>query len=584
MLIISDFSLNDSDIETQIQCPDEAEDPNKKKDDDTMWISLGGFRRIHLLQTVHSHSTDNSNGNEQNAKCSGGSHQHANNDGDESADIITLCYPSTEINHYLNRQQLEWEDSGHGFQIRMRLRYKIAYRVAHLSEQIDSVISRFSDTVTIEVEDNDIPMKWMNALDGLVPTQCVPVNQQSIIPKLGMHSTFAMRWINQLEEQKVSDLNPEFDDNANAMPYCVSLCSDRSVVIDSLSNTDKSREYLQCTDSHKSDDGQSLKRSLYPNDWLFYPSMTIGTASNLFVESLHSDSEPLDDDDDISMLFVYDGFNNNEETVSCGYAANLNTSNTSNGSKWYKLPSVSRGRSRTSLVYAPRCRRLLLLGGYRYESKCGAKYLDSVETLDLNMNSDSESADSATWKMSKAKMRTKRCEHSVGLISNKTDKFLICGGSNDMFLRSSSILTVSSEDGMDLKLSFRRGAMMKEAVIKGTVCYDDRKDAAYLIGGNNGFGSTRNAQCFNAEKNRWKMLKGTLFEHDDYPCVWMERESNSKYYGMIGVIGHSQQLSCVEYYDSRSDQWFADCQYPWWEQDAKGKEFHHLSRLTLWNR
>eukprot|EP01084_Bolivina_argentea_P017465 32618_1 len=185
-------------------------------------------------------------------------------------------------------------------------------------------------------------------------------------------------------------------------------------------------------------------------------------------------------------------------------------------------------------------------------------------------------------------MRANRCEHSIGLINNKNnnnnnDMILICGGSNDMFLRSSSILSVSNNNN-NVIFEYKRCGLMKESCIKGSLCHDiinNNGDNMYIIGGNNGFGSTRNAQCFNLEKNKWNMMNGTLNEHDDYPCVWIEKNTNSLYYGMIGVIGHSQQLSSVEYYDIRSNKWISHCQFPYFTQ---GDDKIQLSRMTVWEK
>ena len=146
-----------------------------------------------------------------------------------------------------------------------------------------------------------------------------------------------------------------------------------------------------------------------------------------------------------------------------------------------------------------------------------------------------------------------------------------------MFLRSSSILSVSYSNNVSFE--YKRCGLMRESCIKGSLCHsssaDSDSDNAYLIGGNNGFGSTRNAQCFNLEKNKWTLIKSTLFEHDDYPCLWTELSNDSMYYGMIGCMGHSQQLGCVEYYDRKSDTWIAHCQFP----DFSAENKMHISRM-----
>eukprot|EP01083_Nonionella_stella_P300578 1026964_1 len=490
-------------IETQIQCKDDKHG--------SLNVSLGGFRRIELLQKCHSHSH-----NENHAQC------------ESQDDPITLCYPATEINQYLMPHHLEWLhlEKTKNFLIRMRLRYKIAYRVAHLSQQIDSIISGFSQ----------------------------PYQPQNTV------------------NEKKEEVNHDVVDASS-----VSLCSNKWIEIDTLSTRNKTRTYLQ---THH---GKNI--STYPNEWLFYPSLCIGNISQRMLSSF----DPIDDssmlsssdtNEHCSVLFCYDGFNKDHETLCSCFAVNLNDG------MWYTLPAINNKRSRSQIVYAPNTKHLLLCGGYQYDMKNGTKYMNTMEYLDLSATENEKKPMQLEWRKA-LDMRASRCEHSVGLITyhnngmNNRDLIMICGGSNDMFLRSTSVLSIN-DDGAKVSFSYKRGGLMKEACIKGSM--SNNGDNVYIIGGNNGFGSTRNAQCFNLEKNRWSMIHDTLFEHDDYPCVWMEQDTNSQYYGMIGVMGHSQQLSCVEYYDTRNNKWTSHCQYPYFTSNDDQPGPLQITRMIHWAR
>ena len=509
-------------IETEIKCNDD--------DDDYQWISLGGFRTIEILQRPHSHSKDD---------CKNHSHHHHPQIPDDT--IITLCYPTSEITHHLASHQLEWNEHCKKAQIRMRYKYKIAYRVAHLSQQVDNIISAYSKTKSIVPSDDGNKHKE---------------------PKKNKQMTNFMNSL-QLFKQNIGVYETcQIIQNI----LCLSLCTNKSIQMDNLSTKCKKRAHLSST---------------YPNDWLFFPSLTCGSVSENMLSQFDAinmgNNQKINDlHQRESVLFTFDGYNQDNETLCCCYAVSLNHS------IWHRLPSLNNSRSRAQLVYAPNSEQLIVFGGYQYDAKNGTNYLDSMEYLSLNHNI-SKKQSKMEWKIG-SKMRTKRCEHSVGLISNKNamknqDIMLVAGGSSKTYLRSCSILTVTRNNEDDVVAKYKRGGLMKEACIKGSICHDvvnNNGDNVYIVGGNNGFGSTRNTQCFNLEKNRWNMIKGTLYEHDDYPCVWMEENQSCRYFGMIGVIGHSQQLSCVEYYDHKSNEWISHCQYPQFEQQ--------ISRMVLWKK
>eukprot|EP01084_Bolivina_argentea_P252807 424459_1 len=164
---------------------------NTNNNSETIWISLGGFRQINLIQKVHSHSL---------------SHKHCNHNDKQCDDnIITLCYPIFEVNQYLQSHNIQWIQNGNNFQIRMRLRYKIAYRVAHLSQQIDSIISCFSDTININsfINNNNNEMK---------------------------------------EEKKNMDIDTDIDTKTHKNTCCLSLCSNKLIQIDNLCMNNKTRQ------------------------------------------------------------------------------------------------------------------------------------------------------------------------------------------------------------------------------------------------------------------------------------------------------------------------------------------------------
>ena len=86
-------------IETEIKYNDPNNNTNTNNNNN--WISLGGFRMIHILEKAHSHSHSHSHGSDNKKKDEHGHNHHNHNHNDED-DSIILCYPSMEINQYLN--------------------------------------------------------------------------------------------------------------------------------------------------------------------------------------------------------------------------------------------------------------------------------------------------------------------------------------------------------------------------------------------------------------------------------------------------------------------------------------------------
>ncbi|ETO18052.1 hypothetical protein RFI_19243 [Reticulomyxa filosa] len=185
-----------------------------------------------------------------------------------------------------------------------------------------------------------------------------------------------------------------------------------------------------------------------------------------------------------------------------------------------------------------------------------------------------------SWKVW-SPMNSKRSEHAMLAINGSdgsSSMVVCCGGDNNgMFLKSTEMITISS-DSDSSKQSWKRMPQMKEARIKASLVYDSNKQYLYFIGGNNGFGSVRGVQRLDMEKcQKWELLQETLYDHDDYPYVWIDSPQS----GLIGVCGHDKQFGCVEYFDSRSNEWLEFVQYPTQPHDKTTSQ-SHIVKMCDW--
>ena len=239
----------------------------------------------------------------------------------------------------------------------------------------------------------------------------------------------------------------------------------------------------------------------------------------------------------------------------------------------WDLPKLPQKLAGNYCLYSHKDKILYSIGGANEQYP-----IDEIYTLSLNSETDETyiTQDMDRWKWSKFYSKLHEPKHGVSATLLDNDKKLMIAGGRSFsneYLNTVELYDFEKDEwSRDIPLI----PCMNHKRIRSGIYYDNINKKCYVGGGSDGtksYGiltkhtSFQSVECYDFEKNAWKLLPRTQLQHDMNPTIWI-KDGHILYIMSVKANG-------IEFMDLRQTKWHS--------RSGSGHRGNSPKTWTKWN-